>query len=140
MLHIMSVHGIRTLLAGVVGIALLPAFGCSKKTTLPKTYPVHGKVVCTGGTKVASGAVLFQSESGSQLSASGIIAPDGSFSLSTFQVGARAPGAVEGPHTVTISLIDGKIVVLPGRYTVKPGDNEFTLNVKVDPKANAGLP
>ena len=69
----------RATLRRIVAIAmvLLAAVGCSKKPTLPETYPVRGKLVFPDGQPVPGGAVKFESQSDAAIVANGEIARDG---------------------------------------------------------------
>jgi hypothetical protein len=137
---------ITTLLRTVaVAIVLLSALGCSKKPTLPETFPVRGKAVFPDGQPVPGGAIRFESQSDATVVANGEIGRDGTFTVSTFKVGVRAPGAIAGPHRVIVIFSDelsaaipsrpgipagGALsVVLPKPFTIQPKDNEFTLTV-----------
>lgn len=84
---------------------LIATAGCGngKKARLDATYPVHGKVVFRNGTPITAGVVCFQSQEDRGVSATGTIGPDGSFVLSSFIAGARAPGALPGKHRVIIT-------------------------------------
>jgi hypothetical protein len=118
--------------AAALAAALLLAAavpGCGNG--IPKTYPVKGKVVHKGGKPVTYGRVEFQSKSHPELRAIGNIQTDGTFSLTTHLEGKNRAGAVEGDHTVLIEL-EGRseLVTLPAPYTVKPGDNDFTFEVR----------
>jgi hypothetical protein len=121
--------------------ALLLAAGCSGSSKLPKTYPVHGKVVYADGTPLAGGLVQFQPEGHDELKTTGVTGADGSFSLSTTRDNERADGAIEGPHKVIIlpplaqdqhapKGLPPQPVQLRETFTVKPdGPNTFTLTV-----------
>jgi hypothetical protein len=128
----------------VVAAAILLACACSKKPTLPETYPVQGKLVFPDGQPVPGGVVKFNSQRDTTVIATGEIGRDGTFTLSTFKVGVRSAGAIEGPHRVTVIFPDdfggpartggapagGALsVVLPKPHTIQPQDNEFTLTV-----------
>jgi hypothetical protein len=117
-------------LTALAGLVLLAAAGCSReKPTLPETYPVHGKVVFQDGQSAAGGSVTFESETDATVSTVGTIDADGTFTLRSFKVGVRAPGAIAGPHRVTIVDKAATIRSVPGVYVVKPGDNDFTLTI-----------
>jgi hypothetical protein len=78
------------------------AAGCHGNSKLPKTYPVSGKVVYADGTAVNGGLVQFVPERNAAGTTTGLIQPDGSFTLRTVVDNEDVSGAVEGPHTVTI--------------------------------------
>ena len=129
-----SCRGLPAFLAGVV---LLWASGCSsKKPTLPETYPVRGKVVFQGGQPVPGGNVLFQPQNDTTVSTAGVIGPDGTFTLYSFKAGVRAAGAIAGPHRRDryFPVDDHQrhlfpTIASPELFTVKAGENEFTLTV-----------
>ena len=124
----------------LAALALFAAAGCGKKAELPPTHPVHGRVMFRGGDPVTAGIVCFQSQGDSAVSATGTIGPDGSFTLSSFIAGARAPGAVAGLHRVIVtpprnaaqSAGGGQMgtfrsATLPEPVSVQEGDNNLTL-------------
>jgi hypothetical protein len=85
-------------------LALLVPFalvGCG--TDLPKTYPVSGKVALAGDVQKLVGhhveAVL---DTDPVVRASGVIGPDGSFTLETLHAGTILKGAREGTYRVRI--------------------------------------
>jgi hypothetical protein len=109
-------------------ILLGPLVGCG--SDLPPTYPVTGKVVFKNGKAVNDGRIQFQATFDPELVATGDIAPDGSFSLTTFKRGKQRPGAAEGQHKVTVELErPSRIEPLAETYTVKAQDNAFTIVV-----------
>ena len=119
-----------------LGLMLISVLGCSTKATLPELCPVHGKVVYSDGKPLAGGSITFESQNDRTVSTMGVIGADGTFTLSSFKAGARAPGAVSGPHTVFVTLPSGgnmqdqtRPVELPAPCTIKPGDNEVTLTL-----------
>jgi hypothetical protein len=123
-------------------MALLAAFsGCERG---PQTFPVHGKVVWNGGQPWKGGTVQFTAVTDPQQVATGEIAADGTFSLSThFVSGANArtkPGATAGEHHVYLDEpapqvdTDGVVIIKPivveKTYRVEPKDNEFTIEAR----------
>jgi hypothetical protein len=93
-------------------------------------------VVFPGGRAVHGGGVHFQSQADAAISASGDIGDDGTFVLSSFVAGVRAPGAVPGEHRVIITPpLDMSqhatfpVTIIARPVTVAPGENEFTLTV-----------
>ncbi len=145
-------------MAVVGGLHLLSAVGCSKRPTLPPTYPVQGKVVFQNGQAVSSGDVWFQPSEDSRVTTSGKIQSDGTFTLQSSMAGSHSSGAIAGPHRVvvvtvlkdrparvvaaphspppkngapaaTVTVPNTHTVTLPETYTVKPGDNQFTLTI-----------
>ena len=118
-------------LAALVGLVLFAPSGCSTKATLPEVYPVRGKVVFEGGQPVAGGSVTFQPQDDSAVSTSGVIGPDGTFSLFSFKAGVRAAGATAGPHRVIVYFAIATVPAFefPDPFVVKPGENDFTLTI-----------
>lgn len=130
-----SVREIGILLVLVI-LTLFPASGCRKTPTMPETYPVHGKVIFPDGRPVSGGAVNFQPLTDTTIPTSGLIGTDGTFTLTSYRDGIRQPGVIAGPCRVIVTpsfdenqrmLFPVKIFAEP--YTVKPGDNHFTLTV-----------
>lgn len=85
----------------VLGIAALACGGCGRKV-----YPVQGSVKYAGGRPIAplvGGTVEFEpAEEEARTTvgnARGDIQPDGTFRLSTFNLGL---GAIEGPHRAIV--------------------------------------
>jgi hypothetical protein len=85
----------RAFLLAFVGTVLLP--GCSRAPRLAK---VSGRVT-VGGHTLSTGTITFHNENGLR-PAIGQIQPDGSYVLTTYDVG---DGAVVGEHVVTIAAI-----------------------------------
>src|SRR5262245_3509574 len=90
----------------LVVVSLL-ASGCAKEE-MPKTYPVHGKVVGKDGQPFkGGGAITFRPVSNQELQAYGEIFEDGTFTLHTLghTKNARArnlQGSIEGEFKVLI--------------------------------------
>jgi hypothetical protein len=79
--------------------ALLVAFlGCSDSVS--NTYPVTGTVKLGNGQPLAGGRILFQPTGEASQPARGIVMPDGSFRLTTFETN---DGAVAGHHKIMIT-------------------------------------
>ncbi len=93
---------LRTKLAAIALLCLLGSAGCSQDS--PKTYPVSGKVSLAGGDvqQLAGHHVEAVLESDPAVRASGIIGPDGCFSLETLYAGVILKGAREGRYQVRI--------------------------------------
>lgn len=92
--------------AAVLGLAaLLGVLGCGSG---PKTYTVRGKLELTGGDvqALAGHTLEAMSESDPTVRASGVIQPDGSFTLETLHAGAVYKGAQEGTYQARIILAD----------------------------------
>ncbi len=128
--------GPRGMALAAVFFAALVLGGCHSKAQLPsELYPVHGRVQLKNGEPAPGGLVSFQSQDNPLVTATGAIAADGTFTLSSFIDSVRRPGAVAGPHRVQITppFSDHGMpygsTVLPDFLVVKPGDNEFTLTV-----------
>ena len=116
--------------------ALLSSVGCSggPSEPLPATFPVTGKVVFKEGEPCTGGAIQFQSEVDPAITALGEIEPDGSFSLFTHLDGNRLPGAIEGPHEVTVMPPSSESqmampITLAAPYSVQPKENDFTVTI-----------
>ena len=88
-------------------------------------------MVFEGGQPVSAGIVTFQPQNDPTVSTSGVIGPDGTFLLYSFNAGIRAPGATAGPHRVIVNVSNAMVSAFefPDPLVVKPGDNEFTLTV-----------
>jgi hypothetical protein len=126
------------LLAGVLGFSLLLA-GCGSRT-----QPVEGIVVFKGGepaTKLAGYYVTFESVD-QPVSATGVVQPDGTFKVGTYQDG---DGALLGKHRVSIGPPapdygdNPKSLILPKynqpqtsglEVTIMRGINKVTLEVE----------
>jgi len=127
-------HSTACILA-IAAILAIVASGCGHKKNLPSLHPVHGRVQFKSGKPVTSGLVCFQSQADTTVSASGAIAADGTFTITSFRDKDRRAGAVPGPHRVIIMPPPSHeetafpTTTLPNLLTVNPGDNEFTLTV-----------
>ena len=126
--------------------------GCGSKHT--PTYPLSGKVVFEDGTPLGSGGiVLFESmatENNLKLNARGMIQPDDTFEMTTFEDG---DGAVAGKHRVLVrakrdqrEYIESGIAPRPViderferyetsglEFTVEQGNNEYKIVVRRPP-------
>src|SRR5262245_32339984 len=118
-------------------LAVVLAAGCGP--SLPKTYPVTGKVVDPSGKPWKGGTITFQLAADPKVVADAEIGPDGSFTLTTKMYGKAKPGAAEGEHTVWVETgqvagPDGQPiivpVVVPKKYTVEPRENTFTITAR----------
>jgi hypothetical protein len=120
--------------------ALVLAAGCSGGAKVPKTYPVSGKVLQADGKPMTGGVVQFVPKNNLDVTTSGEIQADGSFTLSTVAENKKVTGATEGPHTVTVlppvqsqKSEQGSAppaILIPEAYTVKSdGENNFTINI-----------
>ncbi|HZZ79920.1 MAG TPA: hypothetical protein VFE62_15480 [Gemmataceae bacterium] len=90
----------------VAGLLVLLT-GCSSR---PTTYPVRGRVQFnqTGLARLAGGEVICQLEKEPFLQASGVIQPDGTFSLQTRHKTELLPGVPKGTYRAWISLPSDK--------------------------------
>jgi hypothetical protein len=115
----------------LVGVALLCTVGCSKRSSLPETYPVRGKVVFQGGQPVRGGAVWFQPQNDPHVSTSGEINPDGTFTLHSSRAGGHSPGAIAGPHRVTVvAALEGRSRAQVSPHLPRPpGDSSGTASL-----------
>jgi hypothetical protein len=118
-----------------LAIALATMFGCGSDRM--KDAPVEGKVTYQD-KPLEFGTVLFQPDIGPP--ASGEIAPDGTFHLSTY---AQGDGAVLGSHRVSISCAERRAgaaspatdepgagrSLIPEKYSF-PGSSGLTAQVK----------
>jgi hypothetical protein len=127
-------------LSGVV--VLLGACGLTGcGPSLPKTYPVTGRVVQKNGRAFTGGSVTFKSVSDETIIADGEIGPDGTFSLRTKMHGLDKPGAAAGEHHVMVEdpkrnvAPDGQLRITPllvsKTCTVEAKDNDLTIEVDV---------
>ena len=115
--------------------------GCSG-SNLPKTYSAKGKALEKESRQpIKRGSIDFVSKADHTLRAIGEIQPDGSFELIAFKDGEEQPGAAEGEYDVFVELPGGEgggqggQIQIPGTFVIKPGENEFTIEV---PKPKRG--
>ena len=97
-LCVVALSAILTMLAG----------GCGEKSEFPATEPVSGKVTYKG-QPVTKGTITFQSDAGQ--TATGMIGPDGTYTLSTF---GEKDGAIPGHHKVMVIANDADPTLMPG--------------------------
>jgi hypothetical protein len=122
-------------------LVLSVLLGCQKQTKspMPTLHPVQG-IVTKEGNPVKEAFVQFVSDNGSEnLTINALTNAEGKFELSTlFVEGAmneKKPGAPEGAYTVHVTMpLDaqqrgGEQYKLPDKYQVKPGSNNFPLEV-----------
>lgn len=130
----------RCLVAVVAGLlaGLFGSAGCGQKEPpLPPTHSVVGTVRYKNGKPLTGGLIQFAPvQSDEFLAISSPIKPDGTFTLTTARGDQTAEGAVEGNYRVTImppAADDNAIepVTLPRPYTVRPGVNNFI--IELDP-------
>ena len=130
-------------------IVVLHAAGCPERPKpLPRTYPVHGKVVYKDGAPVTNGLVQFQPEAEPTVTTTAAIRSDGAYSLITTRDGLRAEGAVAGSNRVIVIAMDrnnslegaavrqqGRLLATyyPTSYNVESRDNELNVTVERPP-------
>ncbi|NQV28402.1 MAG: hypothetical protein HQ518_28960 [Rhodopirellula sp.] len=128
--------------------------GCSDR---PETHLVHGMVVYPDGMPLIKGTVEFETLNGkTPITATGEIAPDGTFQLGTFEA---KDGAIAGQHRVAV-IADNVIgteaerpELLPPpilntrfsdfktselEFTVKPSMNNLLIEVDYPPTSQTG--
>jgi hypothetical protein len=120
-------------------VVLALAAGCGPPATLPKTYPVRGKVVYKDGQPMDGGLVEFHSTRDPLVRATAEIGPDGRFTLATPTERRPVPGAPDGDYSVTVlPRMEGDQAKQPmpdpinlaRTYTVKPDDtNDLTITL-----------
>lgn len=128
----------------LVGCSVLVAgVGCSENRTAPTPeapkYGVKGKVVYRDGSPMPGGVIEFRSTKDPTVTTLGQIQADGTFTLISISDKQNSSGALEGPHTVTITpKLAGdqtaqpilEPITLPRPYTVKAEDqNDFTITI-----------
>lgn len=123
----------------VSGICLVFG-GCSvpAQQSIP-THAATGVVLMADGQPLAGGLIEFNSLDNPSVTITGLIADDGTFTLTTMLDGARVDGAVAGECRVTvIPLLDdtaavqavGQTFTLPDTCEIQAGeDNSFTITL-----------
>ena len=96
----------KTIRATLAAVGLLVLAGCGESG--PKTYPVSGKVALAGGDvqKLVGHSVEAALDGDTNVRATGIIGPDGTFTLETLLDGKITKGAREGTYRVRIFPAD----------------------------------
>lgn len=113
--------------------------GCGRAEELPATYPVSGQVRWDDGSPMQQGGtVLFQSADQTNLTVSGEIGADGSYSLTTSRADQQQPGAVPGEYRVTIVPTMGPEqtqppIVLRQKVSVSAAENQIDLRLPQRP-------
>jgi hypothetical protein len=99
-------------LTGLVVAVCAGLAGCGTSDSLPvlKVYDVKGKVLLGDGKPLSSGSIYFVPKGDLPITPSGVIGPDGTFSLVTGGSGEGAP---------------------PGEYKVRIESRQFQANGKV---------
>jgi hypothetical protein len=128
----------------VLAVGLLTLAACNRGKPLrpaPPSYPVSGEIKSDGGRIPAGSQVEFRPESAEKandFTARAVIDPAGKFSLNTPFIDRVLPGAIEGPYTVRIlypssnnptSTTGSGLISISEKFTVKPGENHFTINI-----------
>jgi hypothetical protein len=126
---------------------LCGATGCGSRK-----YPVRGTVKFEDGTPVAEGMVIFENKEGTPLTARGQIGPDGRFELATHARGDGVPpglyralvapkvdpNAVDNPPaSPPFDLSIAEFATSGLEFEVKPGRNEFAIQVRLAPTAQS---
>ena len=86
---------------GLTAVALAAAVGCGQSDTLPiyRVYEVKGRVLLATGKPLDGGWVYFVPKGDLPLTPSGVIGPDGTFSVVT---GGSGEGAPAGDYKLRI--------------------------------------
>jgi hypothetical protein len=127
---------VRTRWAPAALCASMTVLGCSGKTErpAPPTFPVTGVIKVQSGPLPVGGSVEFKPAK-DELTATGVIKPDGSFTLSIPYVDRKISGATAGPHKVFVIMpLDsnrrgGGYVPISGEFNVLPQENVFTITM-----------
>ncbi len=121
-------------LSALLPLLCLVAFaGCRASKSLPKTYPVRGKAYTATGEALSGGVVHFRSESHPDLTITGAIQSDGTYSLKTARDSKQTEGAPEGTYQVTIVPLittghgGTPAILLQAPVTVATRDNQLDL-------------
>jgi len=106
-------------------------------------HPVKGRVLQDDGSPFVGGHIRFLPVTAPNYVAAGDINPSGEFILRMDQMGVdKGPGAPEGAYSVSVRPAGAAgnmaYVMAQGTYTVKAGDNAFT--IKLSPMAALELP
>jgi hypothetical protein len=105
---------------GLTAVALAAAVGCGQSDTLPsyRVYEVKGRVLLATGKPLDGGWVYFVPKGDLPLTPSGVIGPDGTFSVVTGGSGEGAPAGdyklrIEAPQYQTAKT---RKPVIPTKY------------------------
>ncbi|MCA9206124.1 MAG: hypothetical protein KDA59_23895, partial [Planctomycetales bacterium] len=104
--NVLSHHAQLFLVVTLFAVGLLPwsMVGCGKAgPEIPETYPVTGKVLKADGQPMTNAIIDFRPEGNVVGMTSGELQSDGSFELVTMVDGEKVPGAVAGPHQVSVT-------------------------------------
>jgi hypothetical protein len=123
------------MLAVLLSAAVAGLAGCGP--SIPKTYPVKGKVVLKGGKLTAGTHIIFESKGNSEIRADGTVQDDGSFTVATKMYGKQKDGAVEGEHRVmiiepkgTTGFVKSRMITASKPVKVEPRDNDLTIEAQ----------
>lgn len=120
----------------LVGMLLIVGCGGGTKTgSIAKTYPVTGKVVDAKGKPLTGGTVQFETGQAGDMTITGNIGSDGSYTVKTFRDKDQADGAPEGEYQVTVMPPLGSDnaapapVTLSKKFKVEAKDNTFDIDL-----------
>ena len=125
---------IRSSFAFVCSAAALLLAGCGGDGT----YPVQGKVVYTDGSPATelAGYIVNMDQPEQQLGASGVVQPDGTFQVGTFEDG---DGAKPGKYRVALTPPEAPVDMPAPKPVISPKYGDFSssgLEVEVKPEDN----
>lgn len=110
-----------------LALAVLLVAGVSCGTPGPKTHAVKGKVVSAKAEdlkQLVGQTVELQSSKEPNTRGFGQIKADGSFTISTYRLGAALPGAIEGKHKARL------MVNLEDEDSDQPRKKKWTIDAK----------
>lgn len=125
---------------GLLSSVCLLLGGCSEpaEQSIP-THAATGTVLLATGEPLAGGMIEFRCLDNAGVTTIGVIADDGTFTLTTMLDSARVDGAIAGEYRVTVTppLGDtddvqdvGATFSLPDTYEIQPdGENRFTISL-----------
>jgi hypothetical protein len=116
----------------LLALAVATAAGCGPQ--IPKTYPVKGKVVVTGGKLSKKSTIMFTQVADPNVVADGPIADDGTFTVETKMYGKAKGGLPEGEYTVMVCDPQGNSHPQTGQYQFRPIIVEQ--KARIEPKDN----
>jgi hypothetical protein len=111
--------------------------GCNPRLNMepPKTYPVSGEIIDTGGRVVAGTLIQFE-PANPEFRSQAKIDPAGKFRLNLLFGNEQLDGAVEGSHKITIlyplDMVEANgtdLIVLEKPCVVQPGENHFPIKL-----------
>ena len=121
-----------------VCLAAVMVAGCHRRreVTPPETYPVHGTVSRATGQIPNGYRIEFMPED-PECTASGSIASDGTFTVTTRYLGVVCDGAAAGEYRVSLvpplalSNRGAPTMTLPRPIRIEPKDNDLTIPLPV---------